>query len=205
MLLKTCYRPRSEAIGILYDQKRLSEAVQSLNHRDKPSASICSTLVQLCLQQRAFGQGKVVHSHTRASGFVPGLFICNRLIGLYAKCGRIYDARVVFDEMPERNLCYWNTMISGYAKVRQLGEARKLLDEMPQRENISWTAMVSGYAKVGQLGEARKLFDEKPQRENLSWTVMISGCVRHDWPKEALRLFRMTQRSDNSKSDKFSV
>ncbi|XP_068312758.1 pentatricopeptide repeat-containing protein At4g37170 [Pyrus communis] len=163
-----------EAIDILCHQKRLSEAVQLLHHIDKPSASIYSTLLQLCLHQRALAQGKLVHAHTRASGFVPRMFICNRLIDMYVKCGSIVDAQMVFDEMPERDLCSWNTMISGYAKVGQLAEARKLFDEMPQRDNFSWTAMISGY-------------------------------VRHDRPKDALWLYRMMQRSENSKSNKFTV
>ncbi|KAL5557116.1 hypothetical protein UlMin_039352 [Ulmus minor] len=137
-----------EAIEVLCEQRRLREAIQLLNQIERPSSIIYSTLLQFCLQQRA-------------SGFVPGLFISNRFIDMHAKCGSILEAKKVFDEMSDRDLCSWNTMISGYAKVGR--------------------------------------------RDNFSWSSMISGYVRQDRPKEALELFRMMQRHQNSKSNKFTV
>ena len=91
-----------EAMGILCDQKRLREAVQLLSHIERPSALIYSTLLQRCLQERSLEEGRHVHNHIRASGFVPGLFISNRFIDIYAKCGSLGDAQKMFDEMPEK-------------------------------------------------------------------------------------------------------
>ncbi|KAL6227296.1 hypothetical protein ACLB2K_001255 [Fragaria x ananassa] len=137
-------RKFKEAIDILCNQNRLPEAVQLLTHIATPSPSLYSTLLHHCLQHRALDQANLVHSHTKLSGFNTGLFISNRFINLYAKCGSLVDAQKVFDEMPDRDLCSWNTLISGYAKLGKLGDARKLFDEMPQRDNFSWTAMISG-------------------------------------------------------------
>ncbi|KAK9902940.1 hypothetical protein M0R45_001453 [Rubus argutus] len=155
-----------EAIDILCEQQRLTKAVQLLARINRPSASIYSTLIQHCLQQRALDQGKLVHAHTRLSGFEPGLVLCNRFIDLYAKCGSLLDAQEVFDEMAERDLCSWNTMISGYAKVGKLGEARKLFDEMPERDNFSWTAMISGYVHHERPKEALELFRMMQTHDN---------------------------------------
>lgn len=163
-----------EAIDILCEQKRLKEAIRILYQVDKPSASTYSNLIQSCLQNRAFEEGKKVHEHIKLSGFIPGLFISNRLLDMYAKCDSLVNAQKLFDEMTERDLCSWNVLISGYAKI-------------------------------GLLEEARKLFDEIPERDNFSWTAMISGYVRHDRPNEALELFRMMKKSENSKSNKFTV
>ncbi|POO02732.1 DYW domain containing protein [Trema orientale] len=147
-----------EAIDILCDQKRLREAVQLLNHIQRPSALIYSTLLQCCLKERDLEQGRRVHDHIRASGFVPGLFIFNRFIDVYAKCGSLGDAQKMFDEMPDKDLCSWNTMISGYAKVGQVDEARRLFDEMPERDNFSWSAMISGYVRQDRPREALDLY-----------------------------------------------
>ncbi|KAK9288026.1 hypothetical protein L1049_016471 [Liquidambar formosana] len=65
--------------------------------------------------------------------------------------------------------------------------------------------MIFGYAKTGRLDEARKLFDEMPERDNFSWSVMISGNVRKDRPNEALELYKVMQRHDNYKCNKFTV
>ncbi|CAK9151110.1 unnamed protein product [Ilex paraguariensis] len=147
-----------EAIDILCQQKRLEEAVRILDHVDRPSVSIYSALLQLCLQQRALGEGKKVHAHIQASGFVPGIFISNRLIDLYCKCESLVDSQKVFDAMGVKDLCSWNILISGYAKMGQLDEARKLFDAMPERDNFSWTAMVSGYVRHNHPNEALDLY-----------------------------------------------
>jgi pentatricopeptide repeat protein len=117
-------------------------------------------------QHRALEEGKKVHAHTKASGFVPGAFISNRFIDMYVKCGSLGDAQKVFDEMGERDLCSWNTMISGYAKMGKLEEARKLFDEMPERDNFSWTAMISGYVHHAQPREALELYRMMLRHEN---------------------------------------
>ncbi|KAL5557120.1 hypothetical protein UlMin_039356 [Ulmus minor] len=139
-----------EAIEVLCEQRRLREAIQLLNQIERPSSIIYSTLLQFCLQQRALEEGRRVHAHTKASGFVPGLFISNRFIDMYAKCGSILEAQKVFDEMSDRDLCSWNTMISGYAKLGRVDDARNLFDEMPERDNFSWSSMISELFRMMQ-------------------------------------------------------
>ncbi|KAK8674008.1 hypothetical protein V6N13_112314 [Hibiscus sabdariffa] len=145
----------------LCNQKRLKEAIQILHQVAKPPASLYSTLIQLCCQNRALHYGKTVHKHMEISGFLPGVVICNRLLDMYAKCGSLSDAHNLFDEMSERDLCSWNTLISGYAKIGMLKEAKKLFDEMPERDNFSWTAMISGYVRFEKPKEALELYRSK--------------------------------------------
>ncbi|CAL5371102.1 unnamed protein product [Camellia sinensis] len=158
----------NEAIDILCEQKRLGEAVQVLDLVDHPNAAMYSTLIQLCLHQRALEEGKRVHNHIKLSSFVPGIFIFNRILDMYCKCGSLVDARNVFDEISERDLCSWNIMISGYAKVGQVKEARHLFDSMPQRDHFSWTAMISGYVRHDQPKDALELYRVMQRHENLN-------------------------------------
>ncbi|XWS41958.1 hypothetical protein CRYUN_Cryun17cG0127000 [Craigia yunnanensis] len=145
----------------LCNQKRLKEAIQILNQIEKPPASIYSILIQLCCQNGALNEGKIVQQHIKFSGFLPGVVICNRLLDMYAKCGSLLDAQKVFDEMSEKDLCSWNTLIFGYAKMGMLKEAKKLFDEMPERDNFSWTAMISGYVRFDKPKEALELYRMK--------------------------------------------
>ncbi|KNA17414.1 hypothetical protein SOVF_080330, partial [Spinacia oleracea] len=147
-----------EAIDILCEKNLVKEAVQLLNHIQHPSASIYSSLLLICLQQRSLNEGRRVHDHIKASGFVPGVFISNRLMDMYVRCGSLSDAQKVFDEMPERDLCSWNTMIKGYGKTGKVELARKLFDEMPQRDGFSWTAMISCYVQHRRPKEALNLY-----------------------------------------------
>ncbi|XP_022739596.1 pentatricopeptide repeat-containing protein At4g37170 isoform X2 [Durio zibethinus] len=160
---KTFFKPNSKdnllnQLHNLCNQKRLKDAIQILNQIEKPPASLYSTLIQLCCQNRALTDGKTVHQHIKFSGFLPGIVIWNRLLDMYAKCGSLSDAQKVFDEMSEKDLCSWNTLLSGYAKMGMLKEAKKLFDEMPERDNFSWTAMISGYVRFDKPKEALELY-----------------------------------------------
>lgn len=176
----------TEAIDVLCSQNRLREAVRLLDHIEKPSALLYSALIHRCLQHRALEEGRTVHAHTKASGFVPGTVISNRVIDMYVKCGSLNEARKVFDEMPDRDLCSWNTLISGYAKSGQADRARKLFDEMGERDNFSWSAMMSGYVRSDRPREALELFrtmrtsgeNLKPNMFTVSSALAASGAVR---------------------------
>ncbi|KAE8704809.1 Pentatricopeptide repeat-containing protein [Hibiscus syriacus] len=145
----------------LCNQKRLKEAIQVLDQVEKSPASLYSTLIQLCCQNRSLNDGKTVHKHMKISGFLPGVVICNRLLDMYAKCGSLSDAQNLFDEMGERDLCSWNTLIYGYVRMGMLKEAKKLFDETPERDNFSWTAMISGYVRFDKPKEALELYRMK--------------------------------------------
>ncbi|KAJ6421571.1 hypothetical protein OIU84_028863 [Salix udensis] len=155
-----------EAIHILCQQNRLKDALQILHQIEKPSASVYSTLIQSCIKNRLLQQGKKVHQHIKLSGFVPGLFILNRLLEMYAKCDSLMDSQKLFDEMHERDLCSWNVLISGYAKMGLLQEAKSLFDKMPERDNFSWTAMISGYVRHDRPNEALELFRMMKRGDN---------------------------------------
>ncbi|OVA07054.1 Pentatricopeptide repeat [Macleaya cordata] len=182
-----------EAIDILCQQKRLKEAIQILDLLDRsrtpPSPAIYSTLLQLCLQLRALEEGKRVHAHTKISGFKPGLFISNRLLDMYSKCDSLIDARKLFDEMTERDLCSWNTMISGYTKAGQLEEASRMFKEMPRKDNFSWSTMISGYVRHDRPKEALELYRRMQIDERLkSNKFTVSSALAASAAFPSLRL-----------------
>ncbi|CAI8605278.1 unnamed protein product [Vicia faba] len=116
---------------------------------------------------------------------------CNFFISRLCKEGKIDEARKVFDEISERDVCLWTTMISGYIKGGMIKEARKLFDRSDAEKNvIVWTAMVSGYVKMNQVEEAERLFYEMPVRNVVSWNTMIDGYARNGRTEQALDLFR---------------
>lgn len=49
---------------------------------------------------------------------------------MYAKCGRVRDARRVFDGMPERNTVSWNALIAGYVESGKVLQALELFINM---------------------------------------------------------------------------
>ena len=60
------------------------------------------------------------------SGLNLDIFLENKLIVLYAKCGTLMDARRVFDEMPVQNVVSWTSLIQAYSKHGEDKEALEM-------------------------------------------------------------------------------
>ncbi|KAI4345957.1 hypothetical protein L6164_013040 [Bauhinia variegata] len=79
---------------------------------------------------REVGLGQQIHSMIFKMGFSKNVYSGSSLLDMYAKCGRIEDAHVVFQCIPERNHVSWNALIAGYAQVGNRCKAFCLLQHM---------------------------------------------------------------------------
>ncbi|KAI9193790.1 hypothetical protein LWI28_000188 [Acer negundo] len=68
-----------------------------------------------CARLSDLKMGKLVHQHLVCCGCGSDVFVNAALVDMYAKCGAVDDARLVFDKMAVRDLVSWTSMISGYA------------------------------------------------------------------------------------------
>ncbi|KAB2608800.1 pentatricopeptide repeat-containing protein [Pyrus ussuriensis x Pyrus communis] len=73
--------------------------------------------------------GRQIHGLVFPGGFPLDVFL-GSLIDMYVKCGRMDDARRVFDRIEQRNVVCWTSMIAGYAQSRSFKEAIELFREM---------------------------------------------------------------------------
>ncbi|KAJ8747385.1 hypothetical protein K2173_001644 [Erythroxylum novogranatense] len=95
-----------------------------------PSRSIYHSLLIRCAHLRKLEEGRIVHAHVVNSEFKHDVYMMNTVVNMYAKCGSLEDARVVFEEMPERDVVSWTALIMGYSQHGQSKKAIFLLPEM---------------------------------------------------------------------------
>ncbi|OMO91002.1 hypothetical protein COLO4_18712 [Corchorus olitorius] len=81
-------------------------------------------LLRLCSKGSLLDQGVQVHAATFKMGFGFDLMLSNDLIDVYAKCGEMNRACLVFDRMFERNVVSWTALMCGHL---QNGDARATL------------------------------------------------------------------------------
>ncbi|KAL0921699.1 hypothetical protein M5K25_008799 [Dendrobium thyrsiflorum] len=94
---------RMLAAGLPPCDRTLPSAAKSLATISDPSASAA------------------LHSLALKSSLSPyNVFAASSLLDMYAKCGRLADARQLFDEIPERNVVSWSALIYGYAQFAGL-------------------------------------------------------------------------------------
>lgn len=78
-------------------------------------------------------------------------------MNMYAKCGRMLDARRLFDEMPDRNVVSWTVILAGSLRCEGIRSGREVFDRMPERNDVSWTVMVASCVEAGLPREAFSL------------------------------------------------
>ena len=143
---------------------RLIDVVGTLHHLNpidfQVRFNVYSCLLQWCVQMKALSEGRQVHTHIIKMNFIPGIVLGNNLMNMYAKCRSLIEAQQVFDKMPLKNMCSWNTTLAGYAKSGNLEYATEVFDKMPKRDVVSWTVMIASYRQHGYYKEALHLYEQ---------------------------------------------
>lgn len=68
-------------------------------------------------------KGVWIHEQILERGLECDVFIGAGLVDLYCKCGRLGNARKVFDKMWDKDVAVWNAMVAGLAQSLEYGEA----------------------------------------------------------------------------------
>lgn len=101
-----------------------------------PNEVTLSSNVKACGVLGVVDTGVQIHGLCCKSGFECYLVVGNSLLDMYARCGRIYEAAQVFNEMPYRSLISWNAMISRYAHGAMGDKSLLLFQEMQKQGEI---------------------------------------------------------------------
>ncbi|KAD6796101.1 hypothetical protein R6Q59_020017 [Mikania micrantha] len=141
----------------------------------EPNSFTFPPLISSCTKTRELVSGRRWHGQAVKFGVDRTLHLENALIHMYAVCGLIDVAWMVFDEMSVRDLVSWNSMVDGYVKVSDMGYAHQLFDKMPLRNVVSWNVMMKGYLDVKKPGLVLKLF-RRMVRTGVRWndTTIVS-------------------------------
>ncbi|KAL8145734.1 pentatricopeptide repeat-containing protein At2g33680-like [Apium graveolens] len=81
-----------------------------------------STLVavlHVCSENCGLKLGKQIHGYVVKSGFESRIHVMTTLVGMYANCCCIVDARKVFDCLYEPDIVSWTSMIGGYIRAEE--------------------------------------------------------------------------------------
>ncbi|KAM0924945.1 hypothetical protein ACQ4PT_004529 [Festuca glaucescens] len=101
-------------------------------------------VLDLVAAKKAAAQGVQVHAHAVSTGSLDGDdgFLATKLLFMYGKCGRVVDARRLFDGMSGRTVFSWNALIGAYLSSGSAGEALGVYQAM--RESATLGAVPDG-------------------------------------------------------------
>ncbi|KAM6563131.1 hypothetical protein CsatB_023129 [Cannabis sativa] len=159
--------------------------MQRLNFR--PNISTFASVIGACSMLTAFEVAEQVQSQLMKTEFFTHIKMGSALIDMYSKCGRIEDARKVFDHMPEKNVFSWTSMIDGYGKNGYPYDALELFGIMQEHHHIdpnfvTFLGALSACSHAGLVDKGLEIFRImeaeyflKPKMEHYACVVDLLG------------------------------
>ncbi|XP_055818858.1 pentatricopeptide repeat-containing protein At3g24000, mitochondrial-like [Solanum dulcamara] len=105
--------------------------------------------------------GKQVHAHVVKTDLGGNVYVGTALVDMYAKCGQLDDAELIFYRLSEKDVFTWTVVISGYAQSDQGEKAFRCFNQM-QREAIkpnefTLASCLKGCSRIASLDNGRQL------------------------------------------------
>ncbi|KFK33599.1 hypothetical protein AALP_AA5G034800 [Arabis alpina] len=107
-----------------------------------PTRSSFPCTIKACSSLLDIFSGKQTHQQAFVFGYQSDIFVSSALIVMYSSCGKLEDARKVFDEIPNRNIVSWTSMIRGYDLNGNALDAVSLFKDLLAEENDNDAAML---------------------------------------------------------------
>nr|DAD19190.1 TPA_asm: hypothetical protein HUJ06_020653 [Nelumbo nucifera] len=112
-------------------------------------------LLKSCANLAALDQGRIAHSMIFKTGLNSDSHVRHSLITMYSMCGELSSARMVFDQITDRDLVSWNSMITGYSKMGFAREAVGLFRRMRvagfEPDEKTLTSVLGACGNLGDL------------------------------------------------------
>ena len=126
----------------------------------KPDEVTLVCLFRGCARLGDLAVGLQGHGCMVKMGYGGVLKACNAGMDMYSKCGRIGEAKRVYDEMKGRSVVSWTVILDGVVRLEGVKNGRVVFVEMPERNEVAWTVMIRGYLDCGFSRESFSLARE---------------------------------------------
>lgn len=128
----------------------------------KPDSFAMVSVIPALAELSVIRHAKWIHALVIRSCFEKNVFVMTALIDMYAKCGAVDTARILFDMMNERHVTTWNVMIDGYG-THGLGKAavelfNKMLEGPTKPNDITFLCAISACSHSGLVEEGIHYF-----------------------------------------------
>nr|KYP62587.1 hypothetical protein KK1_017127 [Cajanus cajan] len=175
----------------------------------RPNAVALTSALVGCSENLDLWLGRQIHCVAVRWGFDFDTQLCNVLLDMYAKCGKVSHARTLFDGICDKDVISWSCMIDAYGRNGQGREAVELFEKMREDGGrvlpnlVTFLSVLSACNHSGLVEEGRKYFEllrEKyglePDPEHYACYIDILGragnieevwCVYHNMVEQGTR------------------
>lgn len=159
-----------------------------------------SSAISACAGIQALTQGQQIHAQSIVSGYKLDLSIGNALVSLYARCGRVEDAYLAFDNIDEKDNISWNGLISGFSQSGHYEEALQVFSQMNRAgvepNMFTFGSAVSAAANTANIKQGKQIhasivkrgYDVEIEASNVMITLYAKCGTLDDAKREFLEM-----------------
>lgn len=129
----------------------------------KPNGVTIACILPACASLSALEKGREIHAFILRNGFLLDGYVANALVDMYAKCGTLALARLLFDRMMVKDLVSWTVMIAGYGMHGYGRDAIVLFNQMQdtsiEPDEVSFIAILYACSHSGLVDEGWRFFN----------------------------------------------
>lgn len=153
-------------------------------------------LLSSCVEMGSLSLGRWAHFQVIGKGMVLNCQLGTALVDMYAKCGDLHSAGLVFDRMEVRNVWSWSAMILGLAQHGTAPDALRLFEIMITSTKIrpnyvTFLGVLCACSHAGRVDDGYKYFQDMQdiygiEPMNVHYGAMVDILGRAGRLKEAL-------------------
>ncbi|KAB2058966.1 hypothetical protein ES319_A11G269200v1 [Gossypium barbadense] len=130
--------------------------------------------------------GKEIHGFSVKNGLTEDVFVSNALIQMYSECDSVVSARLLFDNMYERDAVSWSTMIRCYVRSKFYMEALEMIRKMQilqiRPSEVAMISMITLFADLMDV-EMGKAMHAYVTRNLEKMSVQLTTAFIHMYAK----------------------
>eukprot|EP00250_Pteridium_aquilinum_P007629 c17301_g1_i1 orf=537-3779(-) len=135
---------------------------QMINSRTAPDGHVFVAVLRAYSSLLDLEQGMNIHACVLKSGLDSDVFISNTLVAMYAKCGKLEDAQMIFNKLMHlRDVVTWSTLIQAYTEHGHPLDAYDLFQQMQQEgiqlNEFTFVCLLKACSKTGDIEYGQKI------------------------------------------------
>ncbi|KAL6188649.1 hypothetical protein ACLB2K_040040 [Fragaria x ananassa] len=155
-----------------------------------PDLVTITIVVPACSHLSALMHGREIHGYMIKNGVGKGdvnkedvndVLMTNAIMDMYAKCGSMRNAYMVFDKMKNKDIASWNIMITGYGMHGNANETLDMFSRMCETQievdEVTLVGVLSACSHAGLVSEGRELLRQMRSKYGVIPTIEHYTCV----------------------------
>lgn len=163
---------KNSLISGCVQNKKYKEAF-SIMSTMRPNVVALTSALAACSENSDLWIGKQIHCVALRFGFIYETQMCNVMLDMYAKCGKLLNARSLFDGVFQKDVVSWTSMIAAYGSHGHGLGALELFKKMGEEgsgvlpNSVTFLAVLSACAHSGLVEEGRACFNSMREKYGL--------------------------------------